>query len=350
VSDGFMGGLIAALVHFVFPPLGRALAFLVSMLIRYVQNLAIWLAAFPFAALPMGSLYLRLWFCGSYLILILYLLWRGEKKRPIIPLCACGLTLCAALLFTAAPQGQGALEVSILDVGQGQSVLLTSGDARALVDCGGNGLQDAGDVAATWVQKSGSNRLDLLVLTHYHADHANGVATLMARLEIAAIALPDVEPEEPLRAEILALAQAEGAEIIFIREDAHVVFGDASLKLYAPLGDGGANEAGLSILATAGSFDALMTGDMNSAVEKRLVKYGDLPDIELLIAGHHGSAHASSEELLMAVRPEYAVISVGHNSYGHPADAALERLAAAGCAIYRTDQMGTVTITSGGGD
>ncbi|MEG2119665.1 MAG: DNA internalization-related competence protein ComEC/Rec2, partial [Pseudoflavonifractor sp.] len=82
--------------------------------------------------------------------------------------------------------------------------------------------------------------------------------------------------------------------------------------------------------------------------ERRLVKYGHLPDIELLVAGHHGSAYASSEELLTAVRPEYAVISVGHNSYGHPADAALERLAAVGCAIYRTDLMGTVTITSTG--
>ena len=63
------------------------------------------------------------------------------------------------------------------------------------------------------------------------------------------------------------------------------------------------------------------------------------------MAGHHGSKYATSEELLLAAKPEYAVISVGHNSYGHPAPETLERLGAAGCAIYRTDLMGTVTFT-----
>ena len=96
----------------------------------------------------------------------------------------------------------------------------------------------------------------------------------------------------------------------------------------------------------AGDFDALITGDMNSAVEHRLVKYGDLPDIELLVVGHHGSKYSTSEELLLATRPELAVISTGYNTYGHPAPETLERLAAAGCGIYRTDWSGTVTVTA----
>ena len=84
---------------------------------------------------------------------------------------------------------------------------------------------------------------------------------------------------------------------------------------------------------------------MNQTVERRLVKYGSLPDIELLVAGHHGSKYAVSEELLLAVRPETAAISVGYNTYGHPAAETLERLGAAGCDIYRTDLMGTVIFT-----
>ena len=100
------------------------------------------------------------------------------------------------------------------------------------------------------------------------------------------------------------------------------------------------------MLTTAGDFDALITGDMDQIIEGRLIKYGDLPDIELLVAGHHGSKYSTSEELLLAARPETAVISVGYNTYGHPADETLERLAAAGCDIYRTDWSGTVTITA----
>ena len=66
-----------------------------------------------------------------------------------------------------------------------------------------------------------------------------------------------------------------------------MTFGESALRIYAPLGSGGANEEGLSVLCTAGDFDGLITGDMNDTVEKRLVKYGSLPDLELLVAGHH---------------------------------------------------------------
>ena len=149
-----------------------------------------------------------------------------------------------------------------------------------------------------------------------------------------------------MRREIEAAAQAHGVELVYLTQDAHVTLGGASLRVYAPLGDGGANEEGLSVLCTAGAFDALITGDMNAAVERRLIKYGALPDLELLVAGHHGSKYATSEELLLATTPERAVLSVGYNTYGHPADETLERLAAAGCEIYRTDWMRTVRITA----
>ena len=215
------------------------------------------------------------------------------------------------------------------------------------MDCGGTGPSDPGDVAADRIQAAGRSRLDLLVLTHFHADHACGVPRLFDRLEVGTLAVPDVEEDDPLRREILALAEEAGTEILFIRDDTRVEFGPSALTAYAPLGDGGANEEGLSVLASCGDFDVLVTGDMNAAVEKRLVKYGNLPDIEVLVAGHHGSAASTSEELLLAVRPEYAVISVGYNSYGHPSPEALERMAAAGCAIYRTDWMGTVTVKGG---
>ena len=116
------------------------------------------------------------------------------------------------------------------------------------------------------------------------------------------------------------------------------------LTVYAPLGSGETNEEGLSVLGTRGSFDVLLTGDMDQVTEGRLLKYGNLPDVELLVAGHHGSAHATSQALLEAIQPEYAAISVGYNTYGHPAWETLERLQQAGCAIYTTREMGHLTF------
>jgi competence protein ComEC len=129
-----------------------------------------------------------------------------------------------------------------------------------------------------------------------------------------------------------------------ITEQQSLSFGKAELTLYPPLGQGTSNEAGLFVLCSAGEFDALITGDADDFVERMLVKYCDLPDIELLMAGHHGSKHSTGQSLLDALRPELAVISVGYNSYGHPSEETLERLETSGAKIYRTDENGTVTI------
>ena len=130
-----------------------------------------------------------------------------------------------------------------------------------------------------------------------------------------------------------------------VDDEMELPLGEATLQLYPPLGEGDLNEQGLTVLCSAGNYDALITGDMAGSTEKKLVERYALPDIELLVVSHHGSKYATSRELLEAVTPETAVISVGDNSYGHPADEALLRLIAANCEIYRTDLQGHILLT-----
>lgn len=341
----FLLCLPAAALGGVLPVVGKVLAALAEPVSWLFHRIVYGLSGLTFASVSLETgRYILFWLLFVYAVIGACVLFRKEKPRPIVPLCCCTITLAAALLFnTLSLRGSG-LAVTVLDVGQGQSILLTAQGSTALVDCGGSGGDDPGDIAADYVQAMGRSTLDLLVLTHYHSDHACGVPELMERLDVVALAVPDVEPDSALRAEILALAEEKGTEVIFIEEDTMVELDSVSLTLYAPLGTGGGNEEGLSVLATQGDFDALITGDMNAAVERRLVKYGNLPDIELLVAGHHGSASSTSAELLEAVMPEYAVISVGYNTYGHPAPETLDRLEQAGCTVWRTDLQGTITI------
>jgi len=344
VSGTFLGGLVTALAGVWFPALAGSLGWVLAWPARWVLLVARAVARLPFAAVSLLSGYLVVWFVVAYLILLLWL-WGRNRVRPALPVSALIVTLCIALVTGTWPARTGDLTVAALDVGQGSSTLFYSKGHTVLVDCGGNSGNDPGDIAADQLQSLGLSRLDALVLTHYHSDHACGVPELLSRVDVSQLILPDVTPEDPLRQEILDLAEQYGCEVIFLVDDSCFAFGEANVTLYAPLGDGGANEEGLSVLCSVDDFDVLITGDMNDIVERRLVKYKSLPDIELLVVGHHGSKGSTSEELLLATTPETAVISSGYNSYGHPAPETLERLGAAGCDIYLTNGMGTVTFT-----
>lgn len=342
VSLAFAPGLILTLLGIALPGLSAVLTFPVTILTRYVLWATRKLGSLSFASLSMDSLYLCAWLILVYLILLFVLLRR--YRRPILPVCCGIISLCAALILTRVSVLSHPLSITMLDVGQGQSILLSSGGRTALIDCGGS-KDNAGDIAADYLQSLDISQLDLLILTHCHADHANGVPELFARLDVSALVLPDIpEEESPYRTEILTLAQEAGTEVTLLDNNRTLTLGETELTLYAPLGDGAANEEGLFVLASCGEFNLLVTGDANFFVESLLVKYGFLPDIEVLAAGHHGSKNSSSELLLDSATPETCLISVGYNTYGHPADETLARLAARDIDIYRTDRMGHLTI------
>ncbi len=350
VSLVFFGGFLLGLLGGALPALGHLLAFPFVWLARYVNWVIELLGGLALSSVPLDSFYYKAWLILSYLLLAAGLIMRGSK-RVVIPGCACISAFCVSLLLTAASFQTGELTVVVLDVGQGQSVLIRSGDFLTMVDCGGDGTDNAGDVAADYIQALGRSRLDLLILSHYHTDHANGVSQLLERVEVSAIALPDVEEGDGLREEILTLAARDGIPVRFIHTDTiYQLENGNTFTLYAPLGEGtDTNELGLTLVATAGNFDVLVTGDMSGEVEELLLSHACLQDIELLVAGHHGSGTSTTQTFLEAVRPEIAVISAGENNrYGHPAPETLERLAHVGAEIYRTDLQGTVTIQASG--
>ena len=308
---------------------------------HWIRAVVMAVGSWPLAALSVQFASFRIWLAAVYLQIPAWIFSRHRWKQLGVSLLCLLLLLGAAVGVNACAVARTDLTISALDVGQGASTLFLSGKTAVLVDCGGNGENSAGDTAADRLTAMGRKKLDLLVLTHMDDDHFNGVAQLLYRLDVKQIAAPDVEGIEELR----ELAGQEGAELILVTEEQKLSFGKAELTLYPPLGRGTSNEEGLFVLCSAGDFDALITGDADELVERMLVKYCGLPDIELLLAGHHGSKYSTGQPLLDALRPELAVISVGYNSYGHPAEETLARLEASGAKIYRTDEKGTVTIS-----
>lgn len=345
----FMAAFVTVLVGFVWLPLARALGWAAWALIHAVLWLAYWLTRWRYHAVYFDNHYLRIWMVGTYLgfgLCAAVKRWR-RWKYAIASAAAAVLLVAAIALNTLGYQG-GELSITVLDVGQGESVALYSGGEAMLVDCGSaNNYIDAGAQAADALDSMGYHHLRAVTVTHFHADHTNGLYTLLARLEVDTLYLPDIEDEYGVRERLLELAERYDIEVVWVKSSTVATIGHMQVTLYPPVGEGDMNEQGLSVLASANDLDALITGDMKGDTERALLKKYPIPDVEILVVGHHGSKYSSHAAFLSAVRPEVAIISVGDNSYGHPTPEAIERLEAAGAIVRRTDLDGSITIHGG---
>lgn len=349
----FMIGLGSAVLGFLCPALASLLALAPKALVWYILSVARILAGLPYHALYLANPYLKYWLGYVYLLFgAAWALRSGPRRRYAVAAVLSAAALAVTVRLGEAYYQRDDFTALVLDVGQGQSVALASGGQFALVDCGSaNSWYGPGGVAGDYLSAMGCRELDYLLLTHYDADHVNGLEELLSRIPVETLLLPDTADDSGARAWVEALAADCGVAVRTVTSPEVLPLGEGTLTVYPPLGTGEEdNEQGLSLLASCGEFDLLVTGDMDSAAEATLVDTYGLTDIEALVVGHHGSKYSTSQALLEAAEPEVGVISVGSNSYGHPSTEALRRLAAAGVTICRTDLQGTVRLSWNQGD
>ena len=342
----FMSAFVSALLGLVWTPLGHLAGYVPLLLVKYILWVAHLLLAVPYHAVYFTNVYLRVWLLYVYAAFLGCAVTPDGKRKYALASALTVLTLAACLWLNSRWQQYGAFRAAVLDVGQGESVALCSGSEAALVDCGSsNSYVDAGSVAADALQSAGIRRLSAVIVTHYHADHTNGLTEVLTRLPVDTLYLPDIEDEYGVRDRLVSLAAHQGADVVFVTGPTRIALGEAVLTVYPPLlTTGDLNEQGLTALATAGDFDLLITGDMAGQTEQLLAQTYPLPDVEVLVVSHHGSRYSSDESFLRAITPDNAVISVGDNRYGHPAEETLRRLQAVGATVWRTDQQGSIRI------
>ncbi len=352
ISLLFLGGYLAVGLAALSPAAARPLVWCLTGAARYVRAVTALLSRLPFAAVYTVNPVFVAWLVFVYgLFALAWLLRdRDEGLRPLAPACLAMIGLCAALLGVRLMRTE-TLRATALDVGQGACTFFECGGTAAVVDCGGGGTaRNAGETASYYALSRGWERLDALILTHLHADHANGVTRLLALLPVETLYLPsDTGDPDGVLPELLSAAASAGTDVVWVSDDLTLTDGSLRLTVTAPLGGKEENERGLFVLAEQGDFEVLITGDAGFSQERRfLERLGDR-DIEVLIVGHHGSATSTGDRLLEELRPDVAVISVGYNLYGHPTDAVLERLAACGAQVRRTDEEGNITVLAQGG-
>ena len=343
----FTCGLLAVLLSLIWMPLGMILGFLPKILIGYLLWMAELLASVPYHAVYFSNPYLKYWLLFAYgLFLLCWLLKPKAVRKYAVAGVLCAVSLAVTVWLGSIRYTYGALNITMLDVGQGASIIVSSKESFGLIDCGSrNSWYSAGQIAADALLSMGCHQLDYLMLTHYDSDPISGVRELLTRLTVKQIILPDSVDDSGLRLVVESLAEFHHIPVTYVTSKVEYPLGEATITVYPPVGKEGDNQLGLTYLCTAGDYDLLVTGDMDTATEKLLLKNWQLPDIEALAVGHHGSASSTSTELLKALRPEMALISVGDNSYGHPANQTLRRLLVSDAEIFRTDLQGNIHIT-----
>jgi competence protein ComEC len=312
------------------------LAGVVSWPIRYVQFIADLMSGSVLSAVYTASIYVVIWLVLCYCLFAVLLLSR--KKRPGI-LVGCILTgLIAAVALSWLEPQLDDYRVTVLDVGQGQSILLQSQGRSYLVDCGGDSGEMAADRVAALLLSQGITRLDGLILTHYDTDHAGGVIPLLTRIQADALYLPDIPDDNHIRS---TLEKDYAEQILWIREDTVLTGDDMVLSIFPGDRNTSNNENSQCVLFQTKKCDILITGDLSTAGEQKLIDRADIPKLDLLVAGHHGAASSTGFPLLNATKPKTVAVSVGKNNYhGHPTEEVLFRLRLFGCVIRRTDLHG----------
>lgn len=339
----FMGSIAVLGLSFVYLPLGKGAAAVLEAITNFVTRIIKTLSNISFAEVFTGSPLVI--FTVSFLCFIaVYAILAGKKKiRRWFALAAALIVIVTVpLLGLVLPKDEReGVRFDVLDVGQGQCIVVTYGDECAVIDCGGE--DGAENTAISHLRSRGIADIDALVLTHGHADHVNGALYLAETIDTKAVYMPSSDKNN---ATFIRLSEHLGEDgTVFVEKDMTLNLSGMELSILTLPEGKDENENGLVVIVRDGDYELLITGDIPDKLEAHIV--GRVPDCESYILGHHGSKTSSSQALLNKALPELCIISVGEgNSYGHPNEATLARVGKLGSEIHRTDIEGTITFYS----
>lgn len=235
--------------------------------------------------------------------------------------------------------------VRFIDVGQGDSILISSNGFNALIDFGNE--SDFGSRLLDDLQSYGINRLDCVILSHYDTDHVGGGSKIIGAIETKYAVLPEQDDRSESSYDNFCYALEESeVEIYPARLGTVINIGDFEITVLAYNRDAkNSNDKSLVVMAEIDGKKFLFTGDAGAEVEEQMLSDGINVKCDVYKAAHHGSRNSNTKEFIDAASPDFAVFSVGaYNSFGHPHTEVVDMLGEVGAKIYRTDKMGDITF------
>ena len=351
VSVAMLIGLIGAVAGTLLPAAGVLGASAAAAVLGATAAMADWMARVPGAAVALDT---GPWFAVATVGLLggLWVRWplpksSGSGYRFL------AAVLCGSVVLALGPAPVQRCEVTVLDVGQGDAILVRDSGRVMLVDAGPDDLALRRALA-----RSGVRRIDVLVLTHAHGDHTGGAGGLVGVADVDWIGIPagatgESPPDDgPTRDPWPGAGGWAGPECPVRQLAAGDTWriGGTVVEVQWPTGDEAeeldTNDTSVVLALSRGGFDMVLTGDAEHLVQERLIAEGAAREIEVLKVPHHGSTNGLTPEGLAAWSPQDAIISVGAgNDFGHPCSETLELLEDAGVRTWRTDEYGDITVS-----
>ncbi len=351
-----MGSVLIALLGWIAPVawiLGHALnpvIVLFNQFVAYFSSLP-W-ASFRVHPLPIWliALYYPVMLWGPHLLRGRGAFFRSSRRQKVHAVARVGLFIAVIVwlpvLGGSAPTG--ALEFYMLDVGQGDCLVLKFPDGKIGVVDGGK--HNKGDRVVSFLRWLATDHVDFAVSTHADADHIGGLIAVLENFRVNLfIEGPDTAETDDFR-ELQQLLVEKKVKVHHTRVGERIGgLKGTRIDVLNPSDGEDNNDASVTLLMDYGKIEFLLTGDIEAPAEREILRRGLARDIDVLKVAHHGSATSSGEEFLDAFTPEIALISVGAgNPYGHPSPKVLQRFQARKIAVERTDQIGTLRLTTDG--
>ena len=375
-------GFLTLLATFVWARLSLLLARMLGFLATSLLAIVKWVSAWPRVSYRIPGP--PIWLIVAFFVVLICVavaaraavalrttrLARRRFAPPIRPLewaAIIALVVLTTLVAThpfAPVLNRGKLEVSVLDVGQGDSIFTAFPDGRTmLIDGGGqpgsewvggqrSGLDVGEQVVSPYLWSRGIKHLDVVALTHAHHDHLDGLHSVLQNFRVGELWIGRDEETHAFE-DLLKEARERGVPVVHevsgSKFDRDGVTGDVLWPADLTPVNEASNDDSLVLRLEDGSVRFLLAGDIQKKVEQRLVKENAGITADFLKVPHHGSKTSSTPDFVAAVAPKVAVVSAGEaNPFGHPAPGTIERYAQAGVRLLRTDRDGAVTAITDG--
>lgn len=352
LGSGFIGSFLYKIIPYIGQIIMKSSCFIFSIYDWFCQKVI----DLPLARVVLGQP--EVWQVAlSYVFMFgfVYLCGRRKEKKKKIYLI---LLVCAVVVTIPFQYRKGKLQVTMLDVGQGDGIFVRGpNDVTYFVDGGSSDVKSVGKYRIEpYLKSQGVGALDYVFVSHGDADHMNGIEEMLERqrvgVKIKTLVLPEKKVWDENLANLAGKAFRCGTKVAVIKEGEQIAEGEFSITCVLPErtydGEVG-NASSMVLLLKYGKFDMLLTGDVEGKGEDALKEKVFSNWIDVLKVAHHGSKNSTGEEVIANLNPKIGFISAGReNQYGHPSKETLKRLEEHGVEIYNTQESGSVWIVTDG--